>query len=168
MRIYVLFIATLFIKITVAQKLFDVKLDNCLLKFEMESDETWISYQGNDSLMIQDFLKGLEEKYIERLRGGVQLQIMVDTINQICCVSYTNKTTLSDRRLDIPYRVQQMPGWYRKRGIRPDKNLCALVSIIFEKEKYTVVRTGYNRNTGKQILATATFLKHARDTVIHP
>ena len=164
MRIVTVFIGLLTVTVIQAQKLYDVKLDDCLLKFEMESLEEWIYYEKNDSLMVLDFLNGLDEKRVERIRGGIQLQIMVDTIQDICCLSYTNKTNLSDRRLEVPVRVKQMEGWQRHDGVRPDENLCALVSILFEKDKYTVVRTGYDRNRGSQILYSLSYPKYEPDT----
>lgn len=165
MRFIQLSLYLFLVQLLPAQKLFDVKLNNCLLQFEMESAEAWIYYEPNDSILIQDFLKGLEAKHIDRLKGGIQLQIMVDTVSNICCVSYTNKTTLSDRRMEIPLRVEQMKGWKRHPDIKPEVNLCALVSILFENDKYTVIRTGYDRNKGKQILSHISFNKYPADTL---
>ncbi|MBI9068736.1 MAG: hypothetical protein JEZ09_15685 [Salinivirgaceae bacterium] len=142
------------------QKMYDEKLDDCLLKFILEDEEMIINYEKNDSLMVENFLEGLEDKYVERLFGGVMLQIMVDTIQQICCVSYTNKTTLSDRRFDIPDRIKNMKGWHRTEEVLVEENICALLSILFDKNQISVIRTGYNRNIGQQILSSSSFLRY--------
>ena len=143
-----------------SQKMFEEQFSNCPLKFILEDTEEFISYTPDDSIMVVDFLSGLEEKYEKRLKGAIMMQVMVDTANQICCVSYTNKTPLSDKRINIPDRLINMPGWKRLPNALPEKNICALVSIIFDKKEITVMRTGYNRNRGRRIVQSTTFKRY--------
>lgn len=140
-----------------AQKMFDVQFSDCPLKFILEDHETYIEYEPNDSLMVVDFLLGIEPKQAEKLLGTVMMQIMVDTANQICCVSYSNKTTMNSNKLEIPNRLKTMKGWKRMPNALPEENICALVSIIFDKKEITVMRTGYNRNRGRNTLKSTTY-----------
>ena len=57
----------------------------------------------------------------------------------------------------MPDRLKQMPGWKRSNEYDQNKNICALVAIIFKKYEITVMRTGYNRNTGRKTLQSETF-----------
>lgn len=143
-----------------SQKMFDEKLSGCALKFILEDTDMYINYEPDDSIMIVDFLSGLEEKYEKRLQGVVMMQVMVDTANQVCCVSYTNKTTLSNKRLKVPDRLMNMPGWKRQPNVLAEKNICALVSILFDKKEVTVIRTGYNRNKGRKTMQSTTFMRY--------
>ena len=143
-----------------AQKMYEEQFSNCPLKFILEDDELFISYEPNDSIMVVDFLSNLEEKYVEKLHGVIMIQVMVDTADNVCCVSYTNKTTLRDKRLDIPNRLINMKGWKRGAMSLKDKNICALVSIIFDKKDITIVRTGYNRNKGRKIMQSTTYKRY--------
>lgn len=140
--------------------MFEEQFSNCPLKFILEDEEVYINYEPDDSIMIVDFLSNLDEKYEKRLQGVVMMQVMVDTANQICCVSYTNKTTLSNKRLNIPKRLVNMPGWKRLPNTQSGKNICALVSILFDKKEVTVMRTGYNRNKGRKTIQSTTFRRY--------
>jgi hypothetical protein len=143
-----------------SQKMFDEEAGVCPLKFLLEDQETIVYYETGDSLMVIDLFQGLEEKYTDRLKGVVMMQVMVDTALQACLVSYTNKTTLSDRRFNIPEQFGKMTGWKRLDGVLPNENICALVSIVFDKDEYKIIRTGYNRNKGRQQLDYETFRRY--------
>lgn len=150
----------LFLNHLSAQKMYEEQFSNCPLKFMLEDSELLINYESGDSLMVVDFLAGLDEKHERKLKGVVMMQIMIDTAHQLCCVSYTNKTTFSDKRIDIPNRLQAMSNWKRIPDYLQDLNICALVSIIFDKSEITVIRTGYNRNKGRKILQSNTFRRY--------
>jgi hypothetical protein len=155
-----IFILPLFLNQLSAQKMFEEQFSNCPLKFILEDTEPIIDYETGDSLMVVDFLAGLDEKQEQKLKGVVMMQIMIDTVQQLCCVSYTNKTTLSNKRFDIPNRLQTMSNWKRIPDYLPEINICALISIVFDKTEITVIRTGYNRNKGRKILQTNTFRRY--------
>ena len=150
-----------------SQKMFEEQFSACPLKFILEDRELYINYEPDDSIMIVDFLLGLDEKYEKRLQGVVMMQVMVDTANQVCCVSYTNKSTLSNKRLNIPERLVSMPGWKRLPNTEPKTNICALVSILFDKKEVTVMRTGYNRNKGRKTIQSITFMRYVEPKPIY-
>lgn len=157
MRMYLLILLGLSTFSGFAQKMFENQESICPLKFIMEDEEQIIYYEPNDSIMVLDLLNGLEQKHIDKLKGVVMMQVMVDTIQQVCCVSYTNKTNLSEKKFDILVQLLKMNGWKRLKGVMPEENLCALVTVIFDKEDYVVMRTGYNRNKGKKQLSYEAF-----------
>jgi len=152
----ILILFTAFFQVS-AQKLYQEKLTGCATKFKMEDKELYIYYEPNDSIMVRDFLSGLDEKQLNRLQGAVMLQIMIDTTNTVCCLSYTNKTTISDKKFDIPNRIKQMQGWKRAKDKLPDENISALISFVFSKTEFTVIRTVYNRNYGRKIVETTIY-----------
>lgn len=140
-----------------AQKMFENEFDNCPLKFILEDEEYLIHYAPDDSIMVMDFLSGLEEKQLTKLRGGIMFQVMVDTAFNVCCVSYTNKSTISDKKLMVPDRLLQMKGWERLPACDESENICALVSMLFDKNEVTVVRTAYNRNRGRRTMHSSVY-----------
>ncbi|MGE4288802.1 MAG: hypothetical protein AB7E36_08945 [Salinivirgaceae bacterium] len=155
---FVLLLSFLFVSLlTFSQKMFDEEAGVCPLKFVLEDQEMIVFYDSGDSIMVTDLMLGLEEKYTDRLKGVVMMQVMVDTAFQACLVSYTNKTTLSNRRFNIPEQFGKMTGWKRLDGVLPNENICALVSVVFDKEDYIIIRTGYNRNKGRQQLDYETY-----------
>lgn len=161
MRIFLILFAVQLIALNASsQKMFDVEFSNCPLKFILEDAEELIYYETGDSLMVVDFLSGMEQKQIEKLKGVVMIQLMVDTINQICCVSYSNKSTLSNNKLNIPVQLLNMKGWKRISDVFVNENICALVSIIFDEKEISVIRTGYNRNKGRNTMQSTTYMRY--------
>ncbi len=136
----------------------------CPLRFMLEDKDQYIFYEPNDSILIVDFLNGIEEKQIAKLKGVVMMQVMIDTANNACCVSYTNKTTISNKKLNIPNRLQNMPGWKRTYEGVENENICALINIVFNKYDYQVKHIGYNRNRGKQLLKSSVYKRSIADT----
>jgi hypothetical protein len=146
--------------------MFKEQFSNCPLKFILEDDELYINYNPDDSVMVHDFLVGLDEKQEKKLSGVLMMQVMIDTANNVCCVSYTNQTSLNDKKLDVLNRLKNMQGWERKQDVLPETNICALVSIIFNKTQIKVIRTGYNRNRGRKIVRSVIFDRYYIEPVV--
>jgi hypothetical protein len=161
MRFLIILLAVQFITLNLsAQKMFDEEFLNCPLKFIMEDADELIYYETGDSLLVVDFLTGIEQKHIEKLKGVVMIQVMVDTINQVCCVSYSNKSTLNNNKLNIPAQLMNMKGWKRVSDLFVNENICTLVSIIFDEKEISVIHTGYNRNKGRNIMQSTTYKRY--------
>jgi hypothetical protein len=143
--------------LVVGQKMFESQSVGCPVKFVMEDSELIINYEPNDSLMVVDFLAGLEPKQVEKFRGVIMLQVMIDTIGGVCCVSFTNKSNFTDKKLDIPNRIKVMPGWKRELDIMKNENISTMVNLMFNENEITVSRIGYNRNSGKKQLSNTVF-----------
>jgi len=116
-----------------------------------------IQYEPNDSILVADFLAGLEPKQIEKVKGVIMMQVLVDTVGRVFCVSFTNKLNFTDKKLDIPNRFQAMPGWKRVAGVMENENICTMVNLMFNENEVTVSRIGYNRNSGKKQLTNTGF-----------
>lgn len=152
MKYFFLLVGVLIFNSGWAQKMFNDQSTICPLKFILEDKEQYIFYEPSDSLLIADFLSGIDEKQIEKLKGVIMLEIMIDTAYNVCCVSFTNETNIADKKLDIPNRLMTMPGWKRVAPDLPKENICALIYLFFDKYDYKVQHLGYNRNKGKQLL----------------
>lgn len=141
-----------------SQKMFKNQETICPLRFELEDKQMFISYFPNDSIFLMDFFEGLDDKKMIKLKGTIMLQVMVDTAFQPCCVSYTNKSNMSDKKMKIPLRISQMKGWKREVPKQlANKNLCALLVIYIDKYGYKVQHIGYNRNSGKHLLQSKVY-----------
>lgn len=69
-------------------------------------------------------------------------------------------------------RIKSLPGWQRIAPGKEDINICALLTLGFDKSELSVIRTGYNRNRGRKLLESSTYLRYADttsvDTIIVP
>jgi hypothetical protein len=172
MRIFLLLVVFVCGGNLMAQKMFEQELEICPLKFELEDEQPYIFYEPNDSVLITDFLSSFEEKQQEKIKGVIMFQIMIDTGYNVCMLSYTNKSTVSDRKLDLVSRIKSLPGWKRVAPDKAEANISALLSFGFDHKELTVIRTGYNRNRGRKILESTTYQRFADtvaiDTIIVP
>lgn len=143
-----------------AQKMYEEKPSICPLQFMLEDKEQYITYEPNDSILVLDFFKDVEEKYMKKLMGVFLFQVMIDTAFNTCCVSYTNKSNMPARKFDLPASLQNMEGWKRNAPGLENENICALVNIYIDKYEYKVQRIGYSRNTGKQLLESNVYKRY--------
>jgi len=149
-----------------AQKIYEKEGELCHFKFIFEDKEQYIHYESNDSILIVDFLAGIEEKQLNKLKGVFLFQVMMDTAQHICCVSYMNKSNLADKKLDLINRLKNMPGWKRVAPGLENENICALIHIYIDKYDYKIQHIGYNRNSGKTLLESVIYKRNPEDTSI--
>jgi len=150
------------------QKVFSEKSDQCSPNFFIEDDQILIQYSPDDSIMVVDLLNGLDQKYTDKLTGTVLLQVMIDTSGLVCLVSYSNNTNLTDKRFNLSTRIPSMPGWPKIVPYQDNTALCTLIAITFSTDDFVVQRYGYNRNTGKNLLSTNTYLRLLSKTPVKP
>lgn len=145
------------------QKMFPEQESVCPLEFILEDKEMFIQYDEGDSVMVEHLFKGIEKKHLEKIKGVVMLQVMVDTAHQACLVSYGKETNLSGRHIDVQAQFNKMEGWKRYAVDLENENICGLVMIYIEKYQVTVQRIGYNRNRGKTLLSKTVFNRYKKE-----
>lgn len=157
MKVYIFLLLLFYSGIIQGQKMFETQSANGPVKFVMEDNELVINYVPNDSILVIDFLAGLEPKQVEKFKGVIMMQVLVDTTGSVFCVSFTNKSNFTDKKLDIPNRIKAMPGWKREADVMKNENISTMVNLMFNENEITVSRIGYNRNSGKKQLSYSVF-----------
>ncbi len=162
--------ATLFITIissvVFGQKMFETQTNICPVKFIMEDTDLIIKYEPNDSMLVVDFLKGFETKQIDKIKGVIMMQVLVDTTEKVCCVSYSNNSNITDKKLDIENRLIGMPGWMKDAAYLENENVCTLVNLVFNATEINVIRMGYNRNKGKKQIKFSSFQRKIENPIV--
>ncbi len=138
------------------QKIYKNKLDNCSPQFKLEDKSITLNYKKGDSLLVVDLMKGAEKKHIQRLKGILALQIVLDSAGNSCLVSYDHKFNMLRKPFDIVENVNGLNDW---EGTGNSTFRSIFLKIYFEKKQIRFQRLGYNRNTGWTILLMKTFMK---------
>jgi len=157
MKVFAFLLITIISAGVFGQKMFETQTIGCPVKFIMEDNDLIIKYEPNDSMLVVDFLRGFEPKQLEKLKGVIMMQVLVDTLGNVCCVSYSNNSNITDKKLDIENRLKGMPGWQKEADYFENENVCALVNLVFNETEINVIRMGYNRNKGKKQIKYSTF-----------
>lgn len=139
-----------------AQKMYKHKLENCSPQFQLEDKSITLEYTKGDSLLIMDIMDGAEKKHIQRLKGILALQIILDSAGNSCLVSYDHRFNMLRKPFDIVENVNALEAW---EGTGNNTYRSIFMKIYFEKKQIRMQRLGYNRNTGWTILLMKTFMK---------
>ena len=138
------------------QKMFQEKRDGCSPNFKLEDQSILLEYNTGDSLLIVDILKGAEKKHIQRLKGVLAAQIILDSAGTPCLISYDYRFNMIRKPFEIVKNINSLQNW---EGTGDNTFISVFVKLYFEKKQIVIQRLGYNRNSGWTILSQATFFK---------
>lgn len=136
--------------------MFKNKLDNCSPEFKLENQSITLDYTIGDSLLIVDIMKGAEKKHIQRLKGILALQIVLDSLGNSCLVSYDHRFNMLRKPFDIEENINSLTHW---EGTGNNTYRSVFIKLYFEEKQIRFQRLGYNRNSGWTILLMKTFFK---------
>lgn len=146
-----------------AQSLFNERFSPCDANtFVVEKDSMLALYQPKEALLL-DILKKLETRNLKKIKGELLLQIMVDPSGHPCCVSLTNQTNITTKRLNIVNAVNTTTGW--KIGQPADAkpfNICTIVKFIFTDDKFIAMRLGLTSRSRFIVLSTTELKRNAK------
>lgn len=147
-----------------AQSLFNERFSQCETReFQLEKDSMVAFYQPKEALLL-DLLKKLETRNLKKIKGELLLQIMVDPAGHPCCISLTNQTNITTKRLNIVPAVNSMTGW--RMAATPDakqSNTCAVVKLIFTDDKFIAMRLGVTAKSRFIVLSTTELKRNVKD-----
>ncbi len=138
------------------QKMFKEKLSGCSPNFKLEDQSILLEYKPGDSLLIVDIMKGAEKKHIQRLKGILAAQIVIDSAGTPCLASYDYKFNTIRKPFEIEANINSLSGW---EGTGDNTFISVFLKLYFEKKQISIQRSGYNRNSGWTILSQDTFFK---------
>ncbi len=138
------------------QKMFKEKLDGCSPNFKLEDQSILLNYKPGDSLLIVNIMKGAEKKHIQKLKGILAAQIILDSAGTPCLTSYDHKFNMLRKPFEIVSNINSLQGW---EGTGDNTFISVFVKLFFERKQITIQRSGYNRNSGWTILSQTTFFK---------
>lgn len=139
-----------------SQRMFDKKLDNCSPNFKLERSEIIMHYKRGDSLLVQDIMQGADPKHVQRLKGVLAVQIIIDSAGNSCLSSYDHKYNMLRKPFDIEENINQLGQWS---GHPQNPYTGVLFKIFFEKRQIRLQRLGFDRNSGWKLLSKDTFNK---------
>lgn len=147
-----------------AQSLFNERLSQCEAKdFQIEKDSVIAVYQPKEAILL-DMLKKLETRNLKKIKGELLLQIMVDPTGHPCCISLTNQTNITTKRLNIVNVVNSMSGWKIAATSGANTgNICAVVKLIFTDDKFIAMRLGLTSKSRFIVLGTTELKRNIKD-----
>lgn len=83
-----------------SQALYSVKFDGCQTdQFTMERDTT-VAKISHEAL-IEAVISNFDQKTLNKIKGVLALQIIVDAAGNSCLISMDNKTNISTKKLQV-------------------------------------------------------------------
>ena len=131
MKRTILLLLTLFsLTITYSQNLYPEKYKDCsLTSFCLDCGDT--KAEPPKSLM-SDLLDKFDKKSLSKIKGIIEVQILIDENGKACLLSSVNQTNISSKKLGLQKAINSTSNW--KSAISKNKKTNSSVSLIFEFE----------------------------------
>lgn len=125
-----------------SQHVFPEKFKGCITdEFALESDSMTVKIE--EAELIRVLTGGMDEKYINKIKGTLLLQILVDLQGNSCLLSLENKTNIKTKKLKLKKAIDGNLVWNK-----PHQKVAAIVAINFEGGRIALKRLGTNYYKG--------------------
>ena len=144
-RIILLFISISYLSI--GQNIYPIVYNDCITsQFFLEGKEINAAY--DDKMLIDDIIKSIEVKTLNKIKGTIYFQVVIDTLGNHCCVSIKDELNSKGKKIDFKSIIDNHTKW--SIPIRKEKKttVAAMIRLEFEKEKIILKRMGYNGKIG--------------------
>ena len=124
------------------QNIFSEKFEGCNTdRFATESDKIKVKPSDKDITLV--LTNSFYEKNIEKVRGELSLQIIVDVDGSSCLISIDNKTNIKSENLELKNIIDNYLVWQK-----PTEKTSVMISLIFRRKKITKKRIGISGKKG--------------------
>lgn len=135
----ILFLATYGLN---AQNIFEEKFEGCsTTHFLMESDSISVRSVGPGVLEI--LAKNFDKEVVEKIKGDLSLQVLVDLQGNSCLLSIENKTNIATESLNIKEIIDNKLKWQK-----PPEKTSPILAIRFYGDAAEIIRMGLNGKKG--------------------
>lgn len=125
-----------------SQNIFEEKFSGCNTDhFVMESDS--ISVRIKDPKLLEILAKNFDKEVVEKIKGDLSLQILVDLQGNSCLLSIENKTNIPTNQLHIKEIIDNKLKWHK-----PSEKTSPILAIRFYGDAAGIIRMGLGGEKG--------------------
>lgn len=121
----------------------------------LESNKLKVDYSSLEDL-YNDLVHNVDEKYLNKLMGVIMIQVLVDENLAPCCVSISNDSNVSSRKLKLVKNINATTGWKSVDKSKPQRKISALIKLIFQPGSATIQRMGVGGNRVMKVISSKT------------
>lgn len=131
MKRTILLLLTLFnLTLSYSQNLYPEKYKDCsLTSFCLDCGDT--KAEPPKSLM-SELLNKFDKKSLNKIKGTIEVQILIDENGKACLLSSVNQTNISSKKLGLQKAINSTSNW--ESAISENKKTNSSVSLVFEFE----------------------------------
>lgn len=113
-----------------SQHLYSEKYDNCkLTSFCLDCGDTKAEAP---KAFINELVDKFDKKSLSKIKGNIEVQILIDENGKTCLLSSLNQTNISSKKLGLQKAINQNTNW--EPAISKNKKTNSSVSLIFTFE----------------------------------
>lgn len=113
-----------------SQHLYSEKYDNCkLTSFCLDCGDTKAEAPKS---FINELVDKFDKKSLSKIKGNIEVQILIDENGKTCLLSSQNQTNISSKKLGLQKAINQTTNW--EPAISKNKKTNSSVSLIFTFE----------------------------------
>ncbi len=151
-KIFLILIGLLSISSSFGQHLYPEKFEGCNANsFCLDCGERKAEPPAN---FRNEFISNLNSKYLMKINGIIEVQILVDTIGNPCLLSAKNSSNVKSKKLKLQYGINNTSKWTPaiSKG-KPTQSSVSLV-FIFKDGRYSVLRKTFDFKNNSNFSST--------------
>ena len=134
------------------QNLYPEKFDNCILnRFGLDIGNPKAE---QPTTFLQELVRNLDSNCLKKIKGQIEIQILIDTVGKPCIISANNKTNVKTNKLKLQYAVNNTSFWKPAKNGNKNENSSVSLLISFEEGNITSKRISFdfkNRTNAQSI-----------------
>ena len=112
-----------------SQNLYPEKFKDCsLTSFCLDCGDTKAEPPKS---LINELLDKFDKKSLIKIKGNIEVQILIDENGKACLLSSSNQTNISSKKLGLQIAINSTLNW--EPAIRETKKTNSSVSLVFDK-----------------------------------
>lgn len=125
-----------------AQNIFPEKFEGCSTdRFTMEKDTVSVKLQSTEIARVLE--KAIDSKSRAKIKGGLLLQVIVDTDGNSCLISIKNDTNIPSRKMKLKEVIDAELIWEK-----PKEKVSPMISVSFRGDSLYITRLGLGGDKG--------------------
>lgn len=140
---YILLTLGLFItSFSFGQHLYPEKFNECKLsKFCLDCGETKAEPPQE---FIKNFISNLNQKSLKKIKGFIEVQILIDSIGNPCLLSAKNETNIKSKKLKLQKGIANSGNWSPAISKGKPEKVSVSLQLYFNNEKLSIRRRKFD------------------------
>jgi ligand-binding sensor domain-containing protein len=153
-RILLILVAILSVNLSFGQHLYPEKFEGCnTSRFCLDCGD---SKAEPPTEFGNELLSNLNKKYLKKISGTIEVQILIDTIGKPCLLSAKNGSNIKSKKLKLQNGINNTSNWKPAISDGKPKQSSVSMVIIFKEGTYSIQRRTFDFKNNSNFKSTGT------------
>jgi ligand-binding sensor domain-containing protein len=154
MKYRLLLLGILSVSISIGQNLYPEKFEKCNLnRFCLDCGDTKAQPPQN---FVQDFVSSYNQKFLSKINGDIEAQLLVDSLGYSCLLSIKNNSNINSKKLQLQKAIDNTKRWIPAKTEGKSENVSVSLLFSFHDGKVSVQRKTFDLTKSSDFKSSVT------------